>query len=99
MTVGSLQFKFEGVAMRSFCGFLFFFVRSLWLIPAGQAQSGKGAIAGHVSDRSGGALVGAQATVQPKAGSVVYDARGRFLIRDREPSSYSVTNTYVRLAP
>jgi len=84
--------------MRSFCGFLFFFVCSLWLIPAGQAQSGKGAIAGHVSDSSGGALVGAQATVQPKGVSVVSDARGQFFISDLEPGSYTVTITYVGFA-
>ena len=81
--------------MRSFCGFLFFFVCSLWLIPAGQAQSGKGAIAGHVTDSSGGALVGAQVTVQPKGVSVVSDARGQFFINDLEPGSYTVTVTYV----
>src|SRR5438477_5385896 len=95
MTVCSFQSKVEGVAMRSFCGFLFFFVCSLWLIPAGQAQSGKGAIAGHVTDSSGGALVGAQVTVQPKGVSVVSDARGQFFINDLEPGSYTVTITYV----
>src|SRR5205814_2994011 len=95
MTVCSFQSKVEGVAMRSFCGFLFFFVCSLWLIPAGQAQSGKGAIAGHVTDSSGGALVGAQVTVQPKGVSVVSDARGQFFINDLEPGSYTVTVTYV----
>src|SRR5437879_10152271 len=95
MTVGSFQFKVEGVAMRSFCGFLFFLVCSLWLIPAGQAQSGKGAIAGHVTDSSGGALIGAQATLQPSGVSVVSDARGQFFINDLEPGSYTVTITYV----
>src|SRR5437660_7376980 len=95
MTVGSLQCKVEGVAMRSFCGFLFFLVCSLWLIPAGQAQSGKGAIAGHVTDSSGGALIGAQATLQPSGVSVVSDARGQFFINDLEPGSYTVTVTYV----
>src|SRR5438552_8596055 len=95
MTVGSFHFKVEGVAMRSFCGFLFFLVCSLWLIPAGQAQSGKGAIAGHVTDSSGGALIGAQATLQPSGVSVVSDARGQFFINDLEPGSYTVTVTYV----
>src|SRR5438046_2537352 len=95
MTVCSFQSKVEGVAMRSFCGFLFFFLCALWLIPDGQAQSGKGAIAGHVTDSSGGALVGAQVTVQPKGVSVVSDARGQFFINDLEPGSYTVTVTYV----
>src|SRR5437879_12776789 len=99
MTVGSLQFKFEGVAMRSFCGFLFFFVCSLWLIPAGQAQSGKGAIAGRVTDSSGGALVGAQATLQPSAVSVVSAARGQLFINELEPGSYTVPLPTAGYAP
>src|SRR5207248_8546694 len=95
VTVRSLQFKFEGVAMRGFCSLLSVLACSLWLVPAGQAQSGKGAIAGHVTDSSGGALVGAQVTVQPTGVSVVSDARGQFFINDLEPGSYTVTVTYV----
>jgi TonB-dependent receptor len=99
MTVNSFHFKFEGVVMRSFRSFLFVLACSLWLIPATQAQSGKGTIAGHVTDSSGGALIGAQVTVQPKGVSVVSDARGQFFINDLEPGSYTVTITYVGFEP
>src|SRR6267154_1994608 len=95
MTVSSLQFKFEGVSMRRFCTLLFVLACSLSLIPGAQAQSGKGTIAGRVTDSSSGALVGAQVTVQPTGVSVVSDARGQFFINDLEPGSYTVTITYV----
>src|SRR6266446_2367040 len=95
MTVSSLQFKFEGVSMRRFCAFLFVLACSLSLIPGAQAQSGKGTIAGRVTDSSSGALIGAQVTVQPTGVSVVSDARGQFFINDLEPGSYTVTITYV----
>src|SRR5207302_2648989 len=95
MTVSSFQFKFEGVAMRSLYNFLFVLACSLWLIPATQGQSGKGVITGHVTDSSGGALIGAQATLQPSGVSVVSDARGQFFINDLEAGSYTVTITYV----
>src|SRR5690349_20639696 len=99
MTVRSLQSKFEGVAMRSFRSSLFVLVCALSLIPSSQAQSGKGAIAGHVTDNSGGALIGAQATVQPSGVSVVSDARGQFFVSDLDPGSCTVTVTYVGFEP
>src|SRR6266403_4610702 len=95
MTVSSLQFKFEGVTMRRFCTILFLLACSTSLIPVARAQSGKGSIAGRVTDSSSGALVGAQVTVQPTGVSVVSDARGQFFINDLEPGSYTVTITYV----
>src|SRR5437879_9503337 len=91
MTVSSLQFKFEGVSMRRFCTFLFVLTCSLALIPVAQAQTGKGSIAGRVTDSSSGALIGAQVTVQPRGVSVVSDARGQFFLYDLEPGSYNVT--------
>src|SRR5437660_3122158 len=81
--------------MRSFRSFLFVLVCALSLIPSSQAQSRKGTIAGRVTDSSGGALIGAQATVEPKGVSVVSDARGQFFINDLDPGSYTVTVTYV----
>src|SRR6266581_3228391 len=85
--------------MRSFRSFLFVLVCALSLIPSSQAQSRKGTIAGRVTDSSGGALIGAQATVQPKGVSVVSDARGQFFINDLDPGSYTVTVTYVGFEP
>ena len=81
--------------MRRFCTFLFVLTCSLALIPVAQAQTGKGSIAGRVTDSSSGALIGAQVTVQPRGVSVVSDARGQFFINDLEPGSYTVTITYV----
>src|SRR5690242_9963525 len=95
MTVRSLQSKFEGVAMRSFRSFLFVLVCALRLIPSSQAQSGKGTITGHVTDSSGGALIGAQVSVQPKGATVVSNTQGQFFINDLDPGSYTVTISYV----
>src|SRR5579864_1877382 len=95
MNMGSLQFKFEGVAMRRFRTFLLVLTCSILLIPVAKAQTGKGSISGRVADSSGGALIGAQITVQPNGVSVVSDARGQFFINDLEPGSYTVTIAYV----
>ncbi len=81
--------------MRRLYSFLLGLAGSIALIPVAQAQSGKGSIAGRVTDSSSGALVGAQVTVQPTGVSVVSDARGQFFINDLEPGSYTVTITYV----
>ena len=51
--------------MQRFRTFLFVLVCSAVLIPVAQAQTGKGTIAGRVTDSSNGALIGAQVTVQP----------------------------------
>src|SRR5437660_8982554 len=85
--------------MRGFCSLLSVLACSLWLIPAAQAQSGKGAIAGHVTDSSGGALIGAQAAVQPGGVNVASDGRGQFFVNDLDPGSYTVTVTYVGFEP
>ncbi len=81
--------------MRRLYSFLLGLAGSIALIPVAQAQSGKGSIAGRVTDSSSGALVGAQVTVQPTGVSVVSDARGQFFINDLEPGNYTVTITYV----
>src|SRR6266850_1902055 len=81
--------------MRRFCTILFLLACSISLIPVARAQSGKGSIAGRVTDSSSGALIGAQVAVQPKSASVVSDAQGQFFINDLEPGSYTVTITYV----
>jgi len=81
--------------MRRLYSFLLGLAGSIALIPVAQAQSGKGSIAGRVTDSSSGALVGAQVTVQPMGVSVVSDARGQFFINDLEPGRYTVTITYV----
>jgi TonB-dependent receptor len=81
--------------MRRFCTLLFLLACSISLIPIARAQSGKGSIAGRVTDSSSGALIGAQVAVQPKSVNVVSDAQGQFFINDLEPGSYTVTITYI----
>jgi len=81
--------------MRSFCSLLLVLTSSILLMPAAQAQSGKGAITGRVTDSSGAALIGAQISVQPKGVTVVSDALGQFFINDLEPGSYTVTVSYL----
>ena len=71
--------------MRSFCSFLLVLACSLLLIPPAQAQSGKGAITGRVTDSSGGALIGAQISAQPTGVTVASDAQGQFFINDLDP--------------
>jgi TonB-dependent receptor len=96
------EFQIEGVFMRSFAGFRLVLICVLSLVflllappHRSSAQERKGAISGHVSDNSGGALIGAQVSVQPKGVTVVSDAQGQFFISDLEPGSYIVTITYV----
>ena len=81
--------------MRRSCNFLFVLACLLWLTQAAQAQSGKGSIAGHITDSSGGSLIGAQVTVLPKGVTVVSDAKGQFFINDLDPGSYTLSITYV----
>jgi TonB-dependent receptor len=59
------------------------------------AQTGKGSITGSVTDSSGGALVGAQITIESIGLSTVSDAKGQFFINDFEPGSYAVKVTYL----
>lgn len=59
------------------------------------AQARKGAIAGHVTDNSGGVLQGAQISVESQSVNVVSDAQGQFFINDLEPGNYTVTAAYV----
>jgi TonB-dependent receptor len=85
--------------MRRFCSFLVVLACSLGLTLSAQAQSGKGTISGRVTDSSGGALIGAQISVQPKGVGVVSDAKGQFFINDLDPGSYTLSITYVGFEP
>ncbi len=85
--------------MRRFCNFSFLLASLLWLFSPAQAQERKGAIAGHVTDTTGGALIGAQISVQPQGVTVVSDTQGQFFLNDLESGSYTVTITYVGFAP
>src|SRR5436309_12246228 len=85
--------------MRPFCRFFFLLASLLWLFSSAQAQERKGAITGRVTDSSGGALIGARVSVQPKGVTVISDAQGQFFVNDLEPGSYTVTVSYVGFTP
>ena len=59
------------------------------------AQERKGAIAGHVTDTNGDALVGAQVELQPLGQSAVTDTQGQYKIADLPPGKYTLTVSYV----
>ncbi len=61
----------------------------------GYAQSGKGAISGHVTDSAGAILQGATISVDPGGISAVSDAQGSFLIPGLSTGAYTVTISYV----
>jgi TonB-dependent receptor len=68
------------------------------LIPA-HAQERKGTITGRVTDESHRVLQGARIELQPKGQSAVADAQGDFTIYELSPGTYTVTVSYVGLAP
>src|SRR5438445_2927915 len=85
--------------MRPFCRFFFLLASLLWLFSSAQAQERKGAITGRVTDSSGGALIGARVSVQPKGVTVISHAQGQFFVNDLEPGGYTVTVSYVGFTP
>ncbi len=62
------------------------------------AQDRLGAIAGNITDSSGGVLVGAQVSLEPDGTNVVSDVQGRFFINGLSTGSHTVTITYVGFA-
>src|SRR6266581_7288813 len=85
--------------MPRFLSLFFLLASSLWLFSPLHAQERRGAITGHVTDSTGGALIGAQISVQPKGATVVSDAQGQFFVNYLEPGNYTVTVSYVGFAP
>ena len=69
------------------------------VLPSRLAAQGRGAIAGTVTDSSGGVLKGAQVSLAPVTVNVVTDVQGQFFINDLDPGSYTVAVTYVGFAP
>jgi TonB-dependent receptor len=73
---------------------------ALSLLNAGAlAQNNEGIITGHATDANGGVLQGAQVVLQPKGAATVTDARGDFTINHLGPAEYSLTVSFVGLAP
>ena len=64
----------------------------------GFAQTGKGIIAGRVTDVSGAVLRAARVEVQPGGQSTFTDDQGQYVINDLAPGDYTVTVSYVGFA-
>lgn len=66
------------------------------LLTAGtlSAQTGKGSLTGSVTDTAGGALQGAQISVDPGNATAVTDAQGQFTITALNAGAYSVSVKY-----
>ena len=88
--------------MRTFVSFLLALAGPLLLSKPIQAQTpargGKGAIAGRVTDRSGGVLQGAQISVEPVGLTAASDIQGQFFLNDLDSGSYTLTVTYIGFA-
>jgi TonB-dependent receptor len=62
------------------------------------AQTGRGTIAGRVTDASGAVLHGARVELAQRSSFVASDAQGEFTFTDLLPGSYTVTVSYVGFA-
>jgi TonB-dependent receptor len=69
------------------------------LTPYAFAQASKGAITGHVTDISGGVLVGAQIALESTTISVVSDSQGAYFINNLQPGAYTLKVSYVGFEP
>lgn len=68
------------------------------LLTATNAQTGRGAITGHVVDSGGAVLPGAKIQLQPSGLSAVSDNVGQFTISGVAPGDYRITVQYVGFA-
>ena len=84
--------------MRSRVAFLVVLVCSLLLNAPLFAQSGRGTIAGTVTDSGNSALQGALVEVLPLSRKVVTDDHGQFRVTDVPAGEYTVSVSYVGLA-
>src|SRR5579862_8475896 len=73
-------------------------VCALWLRPAG-AQERRGIITGLVTDSAHAILQGASVELQPLGKRTVSDTTGQFSITDIPPGNYTLTISFVGMAP
>jgi TonB-dependent receptor len=86
-------------AAKPISNFMNVFVLSLVLLgPTKQVLAQAGAIAGTVTDPSGGVLKGAQVWLAPEDLNIVSDEQGKFLINGLAPGSYTLTISYLGFA-
>ena len=68
------------------------------VLPGARAQT-RGAIGGTVTDQAGAVLQGAEISVQSSALSATTNEQGHFYLNNLAPGTYTLTITYVGLAP
>ena len=62
-------------------------------------QTGRGTLTGHVTDKAGAVLQGAQIHILQSAQSFVSDTQGEFVVPNLAPGSYEVKIAFVGFAP
>ncbi len=63
------------------------------------SQSSKGTLTGHVTDKLGAVLQGAQIQLTPSAGTIVSNVQGDFIVPNLAPGSYEVKISFVGFTP
>jgi TonB-dependent receptor len=83
---------------RVLCVSAAFLTLTLLISPLTQAQTTRGAIAGHVVDSSGAVLPGAKVELQPGGVTAITDTTGQFTISNVAAGDYTLTVSYVGFA-
>ena len=78
---------------------LFITILCLLSLPAALAQQAKSTISGMAKDSGGSSLHGAVVKLSPNGQSTATDEQGQFTLSDLPPGTYSLTISYVGLAP
>jgi TonB-dependent receptor len=73
-------------------------ILAIFLAQAAMAQTGKGALTGHITDTSDSVLQGAAVELQPTGITVASGQQGGYFINNLAPGTYTITVTYVGLA-
>ena len=92
----------RSASMRKLFGFLslMFVACSLsGVLPSAKAQPSKGTVSGIAKDSGGSPLQGARVQLDPTGKQVVTEDDGQFRITDVAPGDYTLTVSYVGLAP